>query len=317
MKFTLYFLLLCGSLRSYGQCCSPGSPTTGTVNQGTLAKKNLRSILLYQFGNSKDFFTGSSKSGVGAVQYASYNYLNFNIAYGITSRFTAELTGGYSITRKQVYSVLPPPDNKLIGNGFSDFIMQGKYSWIKNKTKQLELTTGLGLQLPITRKAQEKNGVLLARDVQPATNATGFVASLFLYKGFMQKKTNLFFASQIIVPGKNDLKYQVGNTWINAFFVSYSIKYPWSVTLQVRDEMRTKDYRTGQLIAASGSRLLFFSPQANYTFGRLTDVSLLFDLPLYRYYNGTQLAKQFNISIVASRLFEPKQENKLSKQIVY
>lgn len=305
MKKIFLALWLLGSLKSYSQCCSPGNPTGGTVNQGTLEKKGWRTILFYQHGYSKGYFTGTSASGDGVLENAAFNYIGGSVAYGITSRFTAEWTGGYFINRKQLYKVIPPPDNKLSGNGISDFVLQGKYSLIKSSTNQFEVTTGAGVQIPLRSKPQEKNGVVLPQDIQPASNAFGFTSSLFLYKGFIQKKTHLFFASQFLTVGKNNLNYKSGNAWINSFFISYNIKHPWSIIMQVRNELRGKDHRNEQLINASGSNLLYLSPQINYNIKQKLDVSVLFDVPVYRYYNGTQLAKQYNVAVIINRIFKP------------
>lgn len=298
-------LLTTLGLKTYSQCCSAGNPTGGTVNQGTLEKKNWRTVVFYQHGNSKYYYTGSSKSGTGIVDHATFNYVGANIAYGVTTKFTTELIAGYFINRDQVYN-LPPPNNKLSGCGLSDLLLQGKYSWIKSTPKQFELTTGIGLQIPITGRSQERDGVLLPQDVQPASNALGFTASLFLYKGYIQKKTHLFFASQFLSAGKNDLNYKNGNAWINSFFVSYNISYPSIIIMQVRNELRGKDHRNEQLVNASGSEILILSPQVNYNIQQRWDVSLLFDFPIYKYYNGTQLGKQYNVALILNRFFKPK-----------
>lgn len=303
---TSFCLLVTLGLQTYSQCCSPGNPTGGTVNQGTLEKKSWRTILFYQYGYSKGYFTGTSQSGDGILESAAFNYIGGTVAYGITPRFTAEWSGGYYINRKQLYKFIPPPDNKLSGNGFSDFVIQGKYSWVKSKTKQFEFTTGVGLQIPLHSNPQEKNGVVLPQDVQPASNAFGFTGSLFLYKGFIQKKTHLFFVSQFLSAGKNDLNYKSGYAWVNSFFVSYNLKYPLSIIMQIRNELRGKDHRNSQLINASGSNLLYLSPQINYNIRQKSDVSVLFDIPLYRYYNGTQLAKQYNVAVIVNSVFKPK-----------
>jgi hypothetical protein len=124
MKEIVLVLGLLTSIESYSQCCSPGNPTGGTVNQGILEKKSLRTILFYQYGYSKGYFTGTSATGDGVLESASFNYMGGTIAYGITHRFTAEWSGGYFINRKQLYKVIPPPDNKLSGNGISDFVVR-------------------------------------------------------------------------------------------------------------------------------------------------------------------------------------------------
>jgi hypothetical protein len=302
-------------MKSYPQCCSPGNPTGGTVNQGTLEKKSWRTILFYQYGYSKSYFTGTSESGGGVLENAAFNYIGGTVAYGITPRFTAEWSGGYYINRKQLYKFIPPPDNKLSGNGFSDFIIQGKYSWIKSETKQFELTTGAGLQIPTHSNPQEKNGVVLPQDIQPASNAFGLTGSLFLHKGFIQKKTHLFFVSQYLLAGKNDLNYKRGDAWINSFFVSYNVKYPWSIIMRIRNELSGKDHRSEQLINASGSNLLYLSPQINYNIKQKLDVSVLFDVPVYRYYNGTQLAKQYNVAVIVSKIFKPVKKEFKNKKV--
>lgn len=306
MKKTLLFFFLLASLKSYTQCCSPGNPTGGTVNQGTLEKKSWRTILFYQYGYSKGYYTGNEASGDGVLQNAAFNYIGATVAYGITPRFTAEWSGGYFINRRQLYKVIPPPDNKLSANGFSDFVLQGKYSWIKSKAKQFELTTGAGMLIPLRSRPQEKNGVVLPQDIQPASNAFGFTGSLFLYKGFVQRKTHLFLVSQFLTVGENNLTYKNGDAWINSFFVSYNIKHPWSFIMQVRNELRGKDHRNGQLINSSGSNLLYLSPQVNYSIQQKWDMSVLFDWPVYKYYNGTQLGKQYNIAVIVNRVVKPK-----------
>lgn len=303
-KFLLSLCFLSG-IKAYSQCCSPGNPTGGTVNQGTLEKKSIRTILFYQNGYANKYFTGSTESGDGILQDASFNFIGSSIAYGITPRFTTELTGGYYINRKQLYKYVSPPDNKLSGSGLSDLVLQGKYSWIKSKSKQFEITTGAGVQVPLRFQPQEKDGVVLPLDVQPASNAFGFTGSFFLYKGFIQKKTHLFFISQIMTAGQNKMNYKRGNTWINSVFASYNISYPWSIIMQVRNELRGRDLRNDNLIDASGSNLLYVSPQVNYNIKQRLDVSLLFDLPVYRYYNGTQLAKQYNVALIVNRVFKP------------
>lgn len=75
---------------------------------------------------------------------------------------------------------------------------------------------------------------------------------------------------------------------------------------EVRNELRGKDHRNGQLINASGSELLYLSPQVNYNIQQQLDVSILFDWPVHKYYNGTQLGKQYNIAVIVNRVFKPK-----------
>lgn len=299
-------VLLGLKLPAFAQCCSPGAPSGGTVNQGTLAKKNWRTLVFYQYATANQYYTGSTRTSGGAVERATSNFVGASVAYGITPRLTAEATGGYYLNRTEVYRFVPAPDNVLSGCGLSEVVVQGKYSWLKNADQQLEFTTGLGVQLPTTRRAQELNGVVLAQEVQPSSNAFGYTASLFLYKGFSERKLHFFLASQFSLVEQNASRYQSGNALNTSFFTSYTVKYPWSLTLQVRSELRSRDYRNDQRIEASGSSRLFVSPQVNLTLLERWDASLLLDVPVYQHYNGTQLGKQYNVSLILNRVFKPK-----------
>lgn len=299
-------LLLAGVRPARAQCCSPGAPSGGTINQGTLAKKSWRTLLFYQHGAANQYYTGATRTRDGIVERATSNFVGASVAYGLTPRLTAEATGGYYLNRTEVYRFVPPPDNTLSGSGLSDVVLQGKYSWIKNTTQQLEVTTGLGVQLPTSRQPQEKNGVQLAQEVQPSSNAFGYTASVFVYKGFIERRLHFFLASQFSAVGPNASGYQSGNALNTSFFTSYTVKYPWSLTLQVRSELRSRDYRNDQRIEATGTRRLFVSPQVNLTLLERWDASLLLDVPVYQHYNGTQLGKQYNVSLILNRVFQPK-----------
>lgn len=296
----------------FAQCCSAGSPTGGTTNAGSLLKKNFRFIGFYQFGFSKEYLEGDKKVNFNLVTYAGYHFLGLNLAYGITDKFTVELEPGFYFSKNQIYGMLPPPNNEVNGFGLSDFTFQSKYAIIKNSSKQFEITPGVGFKFPLTLKLQEENNVVLTQDVQPSSNAFSFVGSLFVYKGMIEKKMHLFWISKIIIPfHANENKYKFGETFITSLFFSYSLTHKWSLIAQIRYEYRNKDIRNEQSILASGSNMLYFSPQINYTIGQKWNISLLFDIPVYQYYNGVQLSKVMNIALIVNRIFDLNKKNTL------
>jgi hypothetical protein len=303
LVFLLFAVVFFGQQHGFGQCCSPGSPTGGTTNQGSLTRGSLRFISFYQYGRSSGYREGTKESDFNLLKNADFNFLGLNLAYGFTNRFTTDLELGYFLNRTQRYN-LPPPDNTLSGNGQSDIVLQGKYGIVKNNVRQIEVTAGAGAGIPCDFKPQEKSGVVLPYDVQPSNQAMSFVGSLFLYKGFLQKKTHLFLVNRVTVPTQNEQDFQAGKSLVTSFFTSYSLAPEWSLIGQIRNEWRSRDRRNAVEVAASGSDLLYFTPQINFNPKQKWNFSLMADFPIYKRYHGVQLDKDYNVAVIVSRTFE-------------
>ena len=304
-KYVFTILFCCSWIKeTNAQCCSAGSPTGGTTNAGSLLKNSFQAIAFYQHSYSNKYFQGDKKVNSNLVKYASFDFVGLSLAYGITDKLTTELEPGFYASKKQVYN-LPPPDNALNGYGLSDLTFQTKFAIVKDLRKQFEITPGIGFRFPPAFHAQIQNNVQLPQDVQPSSNAFAFVGSLFLYKGIIEKKINLFWINRVIIPTSgNEQKFQSGNAFISSFFFSYSVALHWSLIAQVRNEYRARDIRNNLQVAASGSEQFYFSPQINYNIAQKWNISLLADIPVYQYYNGTQLAKIFSAALILNRTFD-------------
>jgi len=71
--------------------------------------------------------------------------------------------------------------------------------------------------------------------------------------------------------------------------------------MQIRDEWRNRDTRNGKKVNSSGGNVVFISPQLNYEVKQKWNISMLFDYPLYKYYNGTQLTSSYAITLFISK----------------
>ena len=56
----------------------------------------------------------------------------------------------------------------------------------------------------------------------------------------------------------------------------------------------------------SGGYSFFITPQLNYTIKERWNISALFDIPLYQYLHGVQLASSYAFSISITKDFIPK-----------
>ena len=114
--------------------------------------------------------------------------------------------------------------------------------------------------------------------------------------------------------------FRYGNALISSLFITKQIKTSnWTVILQLRHEYRSKDVKTvldskflglvtsGYMVDFSGGNLVFVAPQINYTIAQKWNLSLLTDIPVFRYYNGIQLGNKYSFALYLSRTFGKKE----------
>jgi hypothetical protein len=155
---------------------------------------------------------------------------------------------------------------------------------------------------------KSKNGVELPIDIQPSTGSFGCVFQGFFIKENSVRSIRFFYISRFEKNFKNTQDYYFGNFWYNGIFLSKHLPYTWpgknkgwTVILQVRNELKGKNQLEGELLKDTGSVIFYVTPQINYTIGELWNVSVLFDLPVYQYYYGPQLAASAAFGITLSR----------------
>jgi len=307
---------------AFSQCCSPGNPVGGATNIGVLDKKTLRLITFYRYSYSDTYYSKDAKTNFSSfVKNGNFNYAGLVLGYGLLNKLTVETELGYFINRSQTYDIVPAFTNK--GFGFNNAVLSLKYNLISKKEKPFEWTIGAGGKIPFTKEFQVVNNSELPRDVQPSTHAFGIVAQSFLYKGFPEKGLRLFFVNRYEYNFTDTRNYQYGNVLFSSFFIAKKLgESNFTALLQTRHEWRDYDYRDvgiasgkGTKINSSGGNIIFVSPQINYTIAQKWNLSLLADLPVYRYYNGTQLGNKFAFALYLSRDFGGKCEVKEEKNL--
>ena len=103
---------------------------------------------------------------------------------------------------------------------------------------------------------------------------------------------------------KNTEGYKFGNILISSLFVSRLINDHFTAILQVRNDLKSVDLRDGTDVVNTGNNLLVISPQINYTFYKKWNLSGIFDVPVYRYYKGTQFGNKYAFAILLSHQFK-------------
>ncbi|MCX6287868.1 MAG: hypothetical protein NTY96_12200 [Bacteroidetes bacterium] len=286
----------------FPQCCSTGSPVGATVYVGVLAKNNLRFVTYFRNSYSNTYYQGNSKTEDNVpLRFSYYNFAGLAFGYGVTKRLTVEVDFGYFLNKTQEFKYI---DFKETGYGLTNGGVGVKYGIYIKPSRQIEFTAGAGFRYPFTTKPQELDGVQLSRDVQPSTNAFAVNIMLFFNKGWPSVGIRLFTLNRFEYNFADKLKYQYGSVLLNSVFFSKKIIPYFFAILQVRGEWRSHDNDDGVIRENSGNYLLIVSPQLSYSVAGKWNVSVLYDFPVYKSYNGKQLTPRYSFAVSISHDFD-------------
>jgi len=271
-----------------------------------LDKKSLRLITFYRYNYGNQFYEGNERSDFDLIRSANYNYTGTLIGYGLFNKLTMEADLGYFINKTYTYNLDPP--YPLSGSGFSSSVLSVKYGLIKNNEKRFFISSSLGAKIPFSTKPVTRDGVELPVELQPSIGAFGLVFQIFMVKEKSLTGSRYFLTSRLDVNSENKQEYKLGASLFSSIYYSKHLMFPWlkgdwTIILQIRDEIRQKDRKTTGWIESTGSNILYFSPQLNLFIKEKLNVSLMVDVPVYKYLNGTQLATKYGISLNLSRDF--------------
>ncbi len=318
-------LLSCNA--AWGQCfSSTGNPIGGNANMGVMKKGMFRVGSFYKHAYSGKYFHGDELSvneGHITAEYAVYNYVSTMLSYGITNNLTIEAGSGYFINKTKAFST------PMTGKGFSNAVVTAKYAFYHNPAKRLEVTGSLGGKIPLRSEEQriETTTINIANhpDVQSCLGNYGAIAELYVIKEkpftglryFLITKYEHNFHS---IDGYFDLRqFNFGNSLNTSVFVTKHLHMPpalswltenWTAIAQIRHEHKWQNQKRSQFyigsgeleygewekVKNSGSDVIFFCPQINYTFFQKLNLSVQADIPLYQYYKGIQLASDYAFS---------------------
>ena len=305
----LFTIFLFSSLNSRAQCCSTGSPVGASVYVGVLGKHYLRGISYYRHSFSDTYYENDHKSTENnQLSNSSFNFAGIAVAYGVTKRLTIEIDAGYYFDKTQNYKHI---EYQAKGYGLSNGSLIFKYGSIIRPVQQIELTTGFGVRFPFTTNPQVVDGVQLNRDIQPSTNAFGVSEMIFFNKGFPSISLRLFSINRYEYNFADKSNYKYGNSLLNSIFVSKKIATYFFGIIQVRSEWKTNDKdlahtntEGGNEVLNSGYVLVTLSPQLSYSVAGKWNVTAVYDIPFYKYYNGKQLTPKYSFALSLTRDFD-------------
>lgn len=301
---TIALLLLIS--KAEAQCLSAMNPVGGAENLLALEKNALRAIVFYKGGASHDYYNGSAKSDFNLIDKAAYNYLSTTLGYGLSPKFTLEFETGFFINKTQFYNTVP--EIKLSGSGFSNLNFLLKYNFYSDLVNRIYFSSAAGIKIPASQKYKSVNHVELPYQLQPSQGAFGFILNSSFVKENSAHGMRYFVTNRVEINGVNQKSYIPGTSIFTGFYVSKHLMFQWlkgdwTAIFQLRNEIRLKDKYRGKLNQSTGSCLFFVAPQINYVVNEKWNISTIVDLPVYQYFNGTQLGGGIGFSAVLSRTF--------------
>ena len=179
---------------------------------------------------------------------------------------------------------------------------------IRDKLKRMFLTGAIGAKIPCRKTPQMVNNVQLPIEVQPTIGAYGIVFTTSFVKENSGTGIRYLITNRIEANAPNKDDYKLGSACFTSFYISKHLMFPWlkgdwTTIMQFRNEIRTHDKIENLIKESSGSILFFISPQINYVHNEEWYISTMMDIPVYQYFNGTQLGAGVGITVILSKTF--------------
>lgn len=288
------------------QCLSSVNPVGGTENLLVLEKNTLRVIAFYKYGQGNQYYTGSKHADFDMVDKAFYNYLTSFIGYGLNNKLAVESEWGYFINKTQLYNT--QPEYKLRGYGFSNLVLSARFGLYAENFKRIHLSMALGIKIPFSRNPQLVDYVELPVEVQPTLGAYGLVLNTAFVKESSGKGLRYFFTNRVETNFTNKNDYRLGTAIYSSAYISKHlmfswVKGDWTAIMQLRSEIRLHDKISDHRKESSGSMLFFAVPQINWFIKEQWNLSAMMDIPVYQYFNGTQLGAGVGVTFSMARSF--------------
>lgn len=293
----LFFFIIASSQDSLAQCCSAGNPFF-YGEQANLERKQLQIIAGYKYSLSEQYYHEDEKVDIDFIDKAYFNYLNLQLIYGLTRKISIQTDLGYFMNRTEQYK---KEDWETVnGYGIGDAGLTIRYLVYKSFVRKLSIIPSLGVKFPIGVFDQEVDHVKLPITVQPSSGSFKYLLNLFINKSFKNPKFNLGFFGSAEFPqliNSENFYYKYGNMYLFSLVGSYYLSDKLTLGLELRSENRNNATRENdQLVESSGYNIVYAVPHISYAFAKKWFIAINADIPVYRYYNGIQLANKFAVS---------------------
>jgi hypothetical protein len=272
-------------LHGWGRC-GGSVPGYGTGAMGVLSGGDLRLSLSYRYGFGDTYLRGSDAAETGPVLYYRMHYLDLATAYGLTENLTVEAGVGAFPLKLQQF-----PDYDVQGSGVSHLVLGGRYLLANREIVGVEWTAGANVRIPMARSTEN-----LPQHLDPSTGALGASMHTRFAVELSEEQLFLLLLQNVAINGENESEYRYGPSWLSSLGALWMVAEGMMIVAELRYESRAQDDLYGDPVLDTGGSVLSLAPQIGIRAGSWT-LSPFAEIPLYRRYNGHQLANDFSAGL--------------------
>jgi hypothetical protein len=291
---SIMLLILCNSQTSAQCTCMGGAAVGGMAllggaeNVGVVPKSSLALAASWRLGAGDTWLRESTIAETGMVERYQTQALGALMSYGLTDAVTLQAEIGYYLRKYQKYEYYD-----VSGRGFSHVLLSGKYNVWSDAFNDFELTVGLGGRIPLVM-----NDLNLPQHILPSSGAYGLVSQIFVQKAISDAGLRFILYNRSEINAVNSWEYRYGPALFTSLHVVKTLTDDVHAAVELRNELRLKDAHLGSPLDDSGNNVLLLAPQLSVGVAGLR-FTAMFDYPVYRQYNGYQLANDYSFSLTA------------------
>lgn len=304
MKKLLLFLFIHVLLWNnpiFPQCCGAGNPISISTSDNTIESKKMKIGLNYRFSYSDSYFEDIHKTTLDyptAVKNSNYNYINFNIGYGLTKRLSIATSLGYYINKSETFK--SDLLGKMKASGIGDLDVSISYKAYINVQKGIEFAPYVNVKFPVGKFDCEDNGIKLPISLQPSSGSFRYTGGMYFYtnlsKKFFLTSFNMFEYAQRIKSYNFNYKY--GNTLFFSLDANYKAMKYLTVGIQTSYEYKSRSKReNNQELFGTGYQTISITPHLTFVAMKKTFFSFLLDIPVFHKVEEIQLVNKVALQL--------------------
>ncbi len=268
--------------------------TQGVAADPGTARLDLR----YEFVDQQHLQSGTkrvSTDDVAAEETTELRTINRNLLTTLDYAFSKNWTVSASapvISRSHSHIVNATGENEKWDFGkVGDTRVLGMYRFDNEKNPVVSQGLIFGLKLPTgSYRISNADGAVAERALQPGTGSTDLVLGGYYSAPGIHQDSSWFVQALYQQAVSTKEEYKPGNQFQLNVGYRYPLGHDWQALLQVNSLIKGKDSGTNAEPDLSGSKSVFLSPGLIYSLTHDLQLYSFVQLPIYRFYNGTQLS---------------------------
>jgi len=282
LLFTVLAIPTIYSAQVQAQTCSCAAvPLLGTMQSASPNNNQWFLAATYDFHDSSDLVSGSTSIPDFTARERTTQSFVLEASRGLTEKWSVSAIMSFVEHRRDVGGF------EDVATGLGDAIVMAKYSPVSISLYSANaLAFGLGARLPIGEDEADRNGIILAEDMQPSTGAYGGILWAYAARALNDSKSARIYGSlSYTYNGENKRDYQFGHSTTATIGGAYKTQTAWGFNAELLYRYAERDQRNSVEIPNTGGQWLDFVPAVQYHATESIALTLSGKIPVRRELN--------------------------------